>query len=91
MTATVSAASKRRFNLQRAKDLMLAFVQNTKAPILLNNSEVELSALVNLCYLSARNKCRVEREDKAGKGFVDFINMKLFTFGFPSPFMEVES
>lgn len=37
------------------------------------NNEVELSAVVNLCYLSARNKYRVEREDKAGKGFVDFI------------------
>lgn len=38
-----------------------------------STSEVELSAVVNLCYLSARNKYRVEREDKAGKGFVDFI------------------
>lgn len=35
--------------------------------------EVELSAVVNLCYLSARNKYRVEREDRAGKGYVDFI------------------
>lgn len=34
---------------------------------------MELSAVVNLCYLSARNKYRVEREDRAGKGFVDFI------------------
>lgn len=33
----------------------------------------QLSALVNLVYLSARDKYRVEREDKAGKGFVDFI------------------
>ena len=35
-------------------------------------NETELSALVNLCYLSARNKYRVEREEKAGKGFVNF-------------------
>lgn len=34
---------------------------------------MELSAVVNLCYLSARNRYRVEREDKAGRGFVDFI------------------
>ncbi len=26
-----------------------------------------------MCYLSARNKYRVEREDRAGKGFADFI------------------
>lgn len=37
------------------------------------NSEIELSAIINLVYLSARDTYRVEREDKAGKGFVDFI------------------
>ena len=31
------------------------------------------AAVVNLVYLSARDRYRVEREDKAGKGFVDFI------------------
>ena len=29
--------------------------------------------IVNLVYLSVRDRYRVEREDKAGKGFVDFI------------------
>lgn len=52
---------------------ILEFAHNTEAPVLSYNSETELSAVVNLCYLSARNKYRVEREDKAGKGFVDFI------------------
>lgn len=52
---------------------ILQFAHDTEAPILSYNNEVELSAMVNLCYLSARNKYRVEREDKAGKGFVDFI------------------
>ncbi len=33
----------------------------------------ELSAIVNLVYLSARDRYRIEREDKAGAGFVDFI------------------
>lgn len=32
-----------------------------------------LSAVVNLAYLAARDKYRVEREDKAGEGYVDFI------------------
>ena len=35
--------------------------------------EIELSAVVNLVYLAARDKYRVEREDKAGIGYVDFI------------------
>ena len=32
-----------------------------------------MSAVVNLVYLAARDKYQVEREDKAGKGYVDFI------------------
>uniref|UniRef100_UPI00373580CF PD-(D/E)XK nuclease domain-containing protein n=1 Tax=Frisingicoccus sp. TaxID=1918627 RepID=UPI00373580CF len=46
---------------------------NTETPILSYNNEVELAAIVNLVYLSARDRYRIEREDKAGKGFVDFI------------------
>jgi hypothetical protein len=52
---------------------ILEFAHNTESPILSYNNEIELSAIVNLCYLSARNKYRIEREDKAGKGFADFI------------------
>lgn len=52
---------------------ILQFAHNTESPVLSYNNETELSAVVNLCYLSARNKYWVEREDKAGKGFADFI------------------
>jgi len=52
---------------------ILEYVHNTETPILTYNHEVELAAIVNLAYLSARDDYRVEREDKAGKGFVDFI------------------
>jgi len=52
---------------------ILKFAHNTEAPILSYNSETELSAVVNLVYLAARDKYRVEREDKAGTGYVDFI------------------
>ena len=52
---------------------ILQYAHNTETPILSYNNEVELSAIVNLVYLSARDKYRIEREDKAGKGFVDFI------------------
>ncbi len=52
---------------------ILKFAHDTESPILSYNSEIELSAVVNLVYLSARDRYRVEREDKAGEGYVDFI------------------
>lgn len=52
---------------------ILEFAHNTESPVLSYNSEIELSAVVNLVYLAARDKYRVEREDKAGRGYVDFI------------------
>lgn len=52
---------------------ILKFAHDTESPILSYNSEIELSAVVNLVYLSARDKYRVEREDRAGEGYVDFI------------------
>lgn len=52
---------------------ILKYAHDTESPIFSYNSEIELSAIVNLVYLSARDKYRVEREDKAGEGYVDFI------------------
>lgn len=52
---------------------ILELAHDTETPILSYNHETELSAIVNLVYLSARDTYRVEREEKAGKGFVDFI------------------
>lgn len=52
---------------------ILKFVHDTESPIFSYNSEIELSAVVNLAYLAARDKYRIEREDKAGEGYVDFI------------------
>ena len=52
---------------------ILKLAHDTETPILSYNKDVELSAVVNLVYLSARDKYRVEREDKAGIGYVDFI------------------
>lgn len=52
---------------------ILKFAHDTESPIFSYNSEIELSAIVNLVYLSARDSYRVEREDKAGEGYVDFI------------------
>ena len=52
---------------------ILEYAHNTETPILSCNNETELSAIINLVYLLARDKYRVEREDKVGKGFVDYI------------------
>ncbi|MCD7708636.1 MAG: ATP-binding protein, partial [Clostridiales bacterium] len=52
---------------------ILERAHNTESPIFSYSNEAELSALVNLIYLSARNRYRVVREQKAGKGFADFI------------------
>ncbi len=52
---------------------ILTHAHNTETPILTYNNEVELAAIVNLVYLAAREHYRVEREDRAGIGYVDFI------------------
>ena len=52
---------------------IIQYAHNTEVPILSYNNETELSAIINLVYLSARDQYRVEREDKAGKGYVDYI------------------
>lgn len=52
---------------------ILEFAHNTEIPLLHYNSETELTAIVNLVYLAARDRYRIEREDKAGIGYVDFI------------------
>lgn len=52
---------------------ILEFAHNTEVPLLSYNHETELSAIVNLVYLAAMDSYRVEREDKAGTGYVDFI------------------
>ncbi|MCD8222949.1 MAG: ATP-binding protein [Clostridiales bacterium] len=52
---------------------ILEYAHNTETPLLDYNNETELTAIVNLVYLAARDSYYVEREEKAGKGYVDFI------------------
>ena len=52
---------------------ILEYAHNTEVPLLTYNNETELTAIVNLIYLSARDYYRIEREDKSGLGYVDFI------------------
>ena len=52
---------------------ILEFAHNSEAPLMDYNHETELTAIVNLVYLAARDFYRIEREDRAGIGYVDFI------------------
>lgn len=52
---------------------ILEYAHNTEIPLLNYSNETDLTAVVNLVYLSARDSYRMEREDKAGIGYVDFI------------------
>ncbi len=52
---------------------VLQFAHDTESPLLDYNNETELTAIVNLVYLAARDTYYVEREDKAGEGYADFI------------------
>ncbi|MCD7765918.1 MAG: ATP-binding protein, partial [Lachnospiraceae bacterium] len=52
---------------------ILAFAHDTETPLLDYNDETELTAIVNLVYLAAHDTYYVEREDKAGEGYADFI------------------
>ncbi len=58
-------------------------------PFLKYNDENSLSCVITLCYLYARNYYEVTREDKSGKGFVDY----LFTpkkKGYPAIILELK-
>ncbi|MDE7415653.1 MAG: ATP-binding protein [Lachnospiraceae bacterium] len=48
-------------------------IHNSELPILKYNDENSLSCVVTLAYLSARNKYKIVREEKSGKGYADFI------------------
>ena len=52
---------------------ILEFAHNTEVPLLCYNDESALAAVINLIYLAARDSYRIEREDKAGVGYADFV------------------
>lgn len=52
---------------------ILEYAHHTESPLLCYNSEAELAAVIRLVYLEARNTYRIEREEKAGIGYADFI------------------
>lgn len=62
--------------LDKKGDIVASYlhnIHNSELPILRYNDENSLSCVVTLAYLAARDMYRVEREEKSGKGFADFI------------------
>ncbi|MDE5931234.1 MAG: ATP-binding protein [Lachnospiraceae bacterium] len=62
--------------LDQKEDVVVSYlhnIHNSEIPILKYNDENSLACVVTLAYLSARNKYKIEREEKSGKGFADFI------------------
>ncbi len=74
----LAAESARMLRATKAGDAdtmaaILEYTHDMESPLLYYNHETELTMIVNMAYLSARDQYRIEREDKAGIGYVDFI------------------
>ncbi len=52
---------------------ILQFVHNTESPLQVYSNEAELASIIKWAYLQAIDHYRMEREDKAGVGYVDYI------------------
>ncbi len=52
---------------------ILQFVHNTESPLQVYSNEAELASIIKWAYLQAIDYYRMEREDKAGVGYVDYI------------------
>lgn len=66
LTATLAGDTKTMENI-------LKLAHDTETSMLGYNNETELSAVIKLIYLSARDQYDVQREDKARVGYVDYI------------------
>lgn len=52
---------------------LLEYAHNTHSPLQAYSNEAELASIIRWVYLKALDSYRIEREDKAGIGYVDFI------------------
>ena len=52
---------------------VLEYAHNTLSPLQMYNDEAELASILRWVYLKAMDYYRIEREDKAGIGYVDYI------------------
>ena len=52
---------------------LMEYAHNTHSPMQAYSNEAELASIIRWVYLKALDFYRIEREDKAGVGYVDFI------------------
>lgn len=52
---------------------LIEYAHNTHSPLQTYSNEAELASIIRWVYLKALDFYRIEREDKAGVGYVDFI------------------
>lgn len=52
---------------------LMEYAHNPHSPLQVYNNETELASIIRLVYLKALDTYRIEREDKAGVDYVDFI------------------
>lgn len=52
---------------------LLEDAHDREIPFLEYNDENSLSCVITLCYLYARKDYRIEREEKSGKGYCDYL------------------
>lgn len=52
---------------------LMEYAHNTHSPMQAYSKEAELASIIRWVYLKALDFYRIEREDKAGVGYVDFI------------------
>lgn len=52
---------------------ILQYVHNTESPLTVYSNEAELASIIKWAYLQAIDYYRIERENKAGVGYVDYI------------------
>lgn len=52
---------------------LMEYAHNTHSPLQTYSNEAELASIIRWVYLKALDSYRIEREDKAGVGYVDFI------------------
>lgn len=52
---------------------IMEYAHNTHSPLQVYNNEAELASIIRWVYLKALDFYYIEREDKAGIGYVDFI------------------
>ena len=52
---------------------LMEYAHNTHSPLQTYSNEAELASIIRWVYLKALDSYRIEREDKAGLGYVDFI------------------